>query len=217
VGICASLEAKFCGVVSGLTRRWLRFDDSKKYPAGERDRNVMTDIPVRYGKPSEWHFYKKTKSKDLIAVPREELRSAIRKCQQTLWEGGRRSPIAAFGEFCKIIFVKHRDEKKPDRENGEPYDFQRRSEESAEQLASRIYKLYDAERDQDPTVFKGRINIEPPILAQCVEYLEGISLDRTELDNRGVAFEEFMGGFFKGYFGQYFTSRELRLPSPSKC
>ena len=43
----ASLEAKFCGVVSGLTRRWLRFDDSKKYPAGERDRNVMTDIPVR--------------------------------------------------------------------------------------------------------------------------------------------------------------------------
>jgi type I restriction enzyme M protein len=205
----ASLEAKFCGVVSGLTRRWLRFDDSKKYPAGERDRNVMTDIPFRYGKPPEWRFYKNTNGKDLIAVPREELRSAIRKCHQTLWEGGRRSPIAAFGEFCKIIFVKHRDEKNPDREDGKPYDFQRRSEESAEQLASRIYKLYDAERDQDPTVFEGRINIEPPILAQCVEHLEEISLDRTELDTKGVAFEEFMGGFFKGDFGQYFTPREL--------
>ena len=205
----ASLEAKFCGVVSGLTRRWLRFDDPKKYPAGERDRNVMTDIPVRYGKPPEWRFFKNTKGKDLIAVPREDLRSAIRKCHQTLWEGGRRSPIAAFGEFCKVIFVKHRDEKNPDRENGKPYDFQRRSEESAEQLASRIYKLYDAERDQDPTVFEGRINIEPPILAQCVEHLEEISLDRTELDTKGVAFEEFMGGFFKGDFGQYFTPREL--------
>jgi type I restriction enzyme M protein len=205
----ASLEAKFCGVVSGLTRRWLRFDDSKKYPAGERDRNVMTDIPVRYGKPPEWRFFKNTKGKDLIAVPREDLRSAIRKCHQTLWEGGRRSPIAAFGEFCKIIFVKHRDEKNPDREDGKPYDFQRRSEESAEQLASRIYKLYDTERDQDPTVFEGRINIEPPILAQCVEHLEEISLDRTELDTKGVAFEEFMGGFFKGDFGQYFTPREL--------
>jgi type I restriction-modification system DNA methylase subunit len=26
---------------------------------------------------------------------------------------------------------------------------------------------------------------------------------------KGVAFEEFMGGFFKGDFGQYFTPREL--------
>jgi type I restriction enzyme M protein len=39
--------------------------------------------------------------------------------------------------------------------------------------------------------------------------LEGISLDRTELDTKGVAFEEFMGGVFKGDFDQYFTPREL--------
>src|SRR5260363_34801 len=49
------------------------------------------------------------------------------------------------------------------------------------------------------------LNTDPPVLAQCVEHLEGISLDRTELDTKGVAFEEFMGGFFKGDFGQYFT------------
>ena len=42
-----------------------------------------------------------------------------------------------------------------------------------------------------------------------MEHLEGISLDRTELDTKGVAFEEFMGSFFKGDFGQYFTPREL--------
>ena len=42
-----------------------------------------------------------------------------------------------------------------------------------------------------------------------MEHLESISLDRTELDTKGVAFEEFMGGFFKGDFGQYFTPREL--------
>ena len=44
------------------------------------------------------------------------------------------------------------------------------------------------------------------ILANCVDHLEGISLDRTELDIKGVAFEEFMGGFFKDDFGQYFTT-----------
>jgi len=202
----ASLGATYSGTIAGLTRRLLRFD---KFPAGERDKNTMTDIPVRYGKPPEWRFYKNETGKDLSAVPREELRSAIRKCHQTLWEGGRRSPIAAFGEFCKLVFVKHRDEKNPDREDGKPYAFQRRDGETAEELAARIYRLYDAEKAADPTVFEGKINIEPAILAQCVEHLEGISLDRTELDTKGVAFEEFMGGFFKGDFGQFFTPREL--------
>lgn len=202
----ASLGGTYAGTIAGLTRRLLRFD---KFPAGERDKNIMTDIPVRYGKPPEWRFYKNETGKDLSAIPREALRSAIRKCHQTLWEGGRRSPIAAFGEFCKLIFVKHRDEKNQDREDGKPYAFQRRDGETVEELAVRIHRLYDAEKSADPTVFEGKINIEPAILAQCVEHLEGISLDRTELDTKGVAFEEFMGGFFKGDFGQYFTPREL--------
>ncbi len=202
----ASLGATYAGVISGLTRRLLRFD---KFPAGERDRNITTDIPIRYGKPPEWRFYKNEPGKDLAAIPREELRAAIRKCHQTLWEGGRRSPITAFGEFCKIIFVKHRDEKNLDRPDGQPYAFQRRDGESAEALAIRIHRLYRDEQIQEPDVFTDQINVDPPILAQCVEHLEGISLDRTELDTKGVAFEEFMGGFFKGDFGQYFTPREL--------
>ena len=202
----ASLGAPFAGAVAGLTRRLVRFD---KFPPGERDRNHLTDIPKRYGKPPEWRFYKNKPGQDLSAVPREELRSAIRKCHQTLWEGGRRSPIAAFGEFCKIIFVKHRDEKDVDREDGKPYAFQRRDGETAAELSIRIRRLYDSEKEREPDVFTDQINIEPPILAQCVEHLEGISLDRTELDTKGVAFEEFMGSFFKGDFGQYFTPREL--------
>ena len=202
----ANLGAHFCGAIAGLTRRLLRFD---KFPPGERDKNVLPDIPVRYGKPPEWRFYKNAPGRDLAAVPREELRAAIRKCHQTLWEGGKRSPIAAFGEFCKIIFIKHRDETNPDREDGKPYTFQRKNEERAEELAARIHKLYIHEQELEPDVFTDKLNVEPPILAQVVDHLEGISLDRTELDTKGVAFEEFMGGFFKGDFGQYFTPREL--------
>jgi type I restriction enzyme M protein len=202
----ANLGAHYCGAVAGLTRRFLRFD---KFPPGERDKNILPDIPIRYGKLPDWRFFKDVPGNDLSAVPREELRSAIRKCHQTLWEGGRRSPIAAFGEFCKIVFVKHRDEKNPDRNKGDPYTFQRRREETADELAVRIHKLYSREQELEPDVFTDKINVEPPILAQVVEHLEGISLDRTELDTKGVAFEEFMGGFFKGDFGQYFTPREL--------
>jgi type I restriction enzyme M protein len=202
----ASLGAPFCGAIAGLTRRLLRFD---KFPPGERERNHLTDIPKRYGKPPEWRFYKNKPGQDLSAVPREELRSAIRKCHQTLWEGGRRSPIAAFGEFCKIVFVKYRDEKNPDLEDGQPYAFQRRDGESSEELSKRILKLYATEQEREPGVFTDKINIDPLVLAQVVEHLEALSLDRTELDTKGVAFEEFMGGFFKGDFGQFFTPREL--------
>ena len=202
----ASLGVPFCGVVAGLTRRLLRFD---RFPSGERDRNHLTDIPVSYGDPPEWRFYKNRLGQDLAAVPREELRAAIRKCHQTLWEGGRRSPIAAFGEFSKLVFIKHRDEKNPDIEDGQPYEFQRRDGETTTQLADRIERLYEVEQQRERDVFADSINVDPLILAQCVEHLEGISLDRTELDTKGVAFEEFMGGFFKGDFGQYFTPREL--------
>lgn len=200
------LGANYCGATAGLTRRLLRFD---KFPPGERERNRMADIPVRYGHPPEWRFYKNKKDQDLAAVPREELRAAIRKCHQTLWEGGRRSPIEAFGEFSKIVFIKHRDEKDLNRADGEPYTFQRRDGETTSELTQRIKRLYDIEQALEPEVFTDTIEIDAPILAQCVEHLEGISLDRTELDTKGVAFEEFMGSFFKGDFGQYFTPREL--------
>ena len=202
----ASLSASYCGAISGRTRRLLRFD---KFPPGERDRNHLTDIPRNYGNPPPWRFYKNKAGQDLSAVPREELRAAIRKCHQTLWEGGRRSPIEAFGEFSKLVFIKHLDEKNDEIEDGEPYEFQRRDGETVERLARRIEGLYTVQQELEPGVFKDNIGVEPPILAQCVEHLEGISLDRTDLDTKGVAFEEFMGGFFKGDFGQYFTPREL--------
>ena len=207
-GYRASLGAPYCGVVAGRTRRLLRFD-SDRIPPGERESNRFADIPVNYGNPPPWRFLKGGNGQDLPAVSREELRAAIRKCHQTLWEGGKRSPIVAFGEFCKLVFIKYRDEKNLDLQEGQPYHFQRREGETNRQLADRINRLYDAEQRQQPAVFTESINVEPPILAQCVEHLEGISLNNTELDTKGVAFEEFMGGFFKGDFGQYFTPREL--------
>lgn len=36
-----------------------------------------------------------------------------------------------------------------------------------------------------------------------------IYLNKTDLDVKGVAFEQFMDGFFKGDFGQYFTPRPI--------
>jgi type I restriction enzyme M protein len=205
----ASLGAPFCGSIAGLTRRLLRFDDKQKYPPMERDRNHLTDIPKRFGKPSEWRFYKNKPGQKLKVVPRTELCSAIRKCHQTLWEGGRRSPIEAFEEFCKIVFVKYRDETNEYLLDGEPYAFQRRNGESNINLAKRIKEIYADEQKRESRVLKEDIKVDPPIIARVVEHLEALSLYDTEIDTTGVAFEEFMGSFFKGDFGAYFTPREL--------
>lgn len=199
-----SVGAKFAGVVAGGTRRFLEFIN---FPPLERERNVISDLPEHKGKIPEWRFYKEVAGKDLSLVAREDLRSAIRKCHQTLWEGGRRSPIQAFGEFSKIMFIKIRDEKNT--EDGQPYTFQRKTREPKEELAKRIHALYDAESRNEPEVFEKAIEVEPNVLAQVVEHIERINFNKTDLDTKGVAFEEFMGGFFKGDFGQYFTPREI--------
>ena len=69
----ASLDADYCGTVAGLSRRLLRFDrlpsGKRRFSPGERDRNQITDIPVCYGQPPEWRFYKNEPGKDLAAIP----------------------------------------------------------------------------------------------------------------------------------------------------
>src|SRR5438552_875344 len=201
----ASLGATYAGTVAGSTRRFL---DCRKHGPQERRRNLVADLPARYGKPPEYRFCKGVEGSDLEPVPRETLIAAIRKCHQTLWEGGRRSPIVAFGEFCKIIFVKIQDELKP-RKRGEPYEFQTKTDELPKHLAARIRGLYRYAQEAEPEVFTENINIDEGVLAQVVAHIESISFSKTDLDTKGVAFEAFMDGFFKGDFGQYFTPRPL--------
>ncbi|NBD36011.1 MAG: N-6 DNA methylase [Chloroflexi bacterium] len=204
-GAWAKLRAAYVGVVAGYTRRFLDF--SNKYPALEREENIIADLPEQYGQPEEFRFHKGTEN-DIQPVSKEELITVINKCHQTLWGGGQLSPPAAFGELSKIIFVKISDEMKP-RKQGEPYDFQIKTYESSQRLAARIRQLYEEQKNKDPNVFQDTINIDDTVLRTVVSHLEGINLSETDLDTKGVAFEQFMDGFFKGDFGQYFTPREI--------
>jgi type I restriction enzyme M protein len=208
-GNAHKFRAAYVGVVAGATRRFLDCDD-KKFGALERDQNQIADLPVGYGKPPEYK-YKKGVSKewlDIKPVTKGELIAAIKKCHQTLWGGGRLSPPAAFGEFCKIIFVKVRDEKAP-RKKGDPYQFQIKTDEPTHALAARIKAMYAEEMKKEPDVFKEPIKVDDGTLKMCVSHLESINFNKTDLDTKGVAFEQFLDDFFKGDFGQYFTPREI--------
>lgn len=161
---------------------------------------------------------------DLEQVSESELHNRFKKAHQSLWAGGELNPSDAFDELDKLIFCKIWDERKP-RKKGEPYDFQiidiekprnatQKDIDSIEQqitndLAKRIFALYEEGRNRDKEVFKDNIRLTPQRIRTVVSYLQGANLSKTDLDSKGKAFETFMGSYFRGDFGQYFTPRKI--------
>lgn len=148
----------------------------------------------------------------LEVVGQDELTRRFAQAHQALWGGGELNPSEAFDELDKLIFCKLADEWKP-RKAGDPYDFQIFTEDTKEKteknLLDRLRKLYEEGRKKDPEVFKDDIRLSPAKARTVVSYLEGINLAETDLDSKGRAFETFMGSFFRGDFGQYFTPRPI--------
>ena len=143
----------------------------------------------------------------------------FRQAHQSLWAGGELNPSEAFDELDKLIFCKIWDERHKKRKPGEPYDFQIISEEAdgkltadektTAELYKRIKALYAEGQKEDPEVFKDDIRLSPQKVKTVVGYLESINLSKTDLDSKGRAFEEFMGSYFRGDFGQFFTPRNI--------
>ena len=204
-GNCHSLSGHFAVVVAGNTRRSFDVKGSK---SRERSQNIIADPPVGYGKVQEWRYLKGVPNSELSAIERGELIRVLGQCQDTLWQGGKLAPTDAFDELAKILFIKIRDEKKA-RRKGEPYDFQIKTHETPKSVANRINKLYQEAKAQDPEVFTENIEIDENRLVSVVNHLQGINLNQTDLDVKGVAFEKFLGNFFKGETGQFFTPREV--------
>lgn len=166
----------------------------------------------------------KKKFFELEEISEEDLTKAFKSAHNSLWAGGELNPSEAFDELDKLIFCKIWDERKA-RRNGEPYDFQVFSEPipkhaSKEQklkieekithdLYKRVVDLYAIGKKEDPEVFKDNIRLSPQKVKTVVSYLESINLGETDLDSKGRAFEVFMGSYFRGDFGQYFTPRPI--------
>ncbi len=148
----------------------------------------------------------------LEKVEQDELTRRFKQAHQALWGGGELNPSEAFDELDKLIFCKLWDERLP-RKPGQPYDFQIWTEDDDAQtnklLLERLKKLYEIGRKEDKEVFKDDIRLNATKARTVVGYLEDINLSETDLDSKGRAFETFMGSFFRGDFGQYFTPREI--------
>jgi type I restriction enzyme M protein len=76
-------------------------------------------------------------------------------------------------------------------------------------LLQRIRAIYEEGRLRDPEVFREPIRLSAAELRTIVGYLASLNIGDTDLDSKGRAFETFLGSFFRGDFGQYFTPREV--------
>lgn len=150
----------------------------------------------------------KQKFFELQPVSESELTKIFIQSHQALWGGGQRNPSVAFDELDKLIFCKIWDEKHP-RKTGEPYDFQIFRDEDPEDLLKRIKKIYAVGEKEAPEVFKDGITLTAQETLSIVKYFQRINLNKTDLDSKGKAFETFMGSYFRGDFGQYFTPRPI--------
>ena len=204
-GNCNSLSGHYTGVVAGNTRR---FFNVKDFGSMQRIQNVIADIPVGYGEVQEWRYKKNDPDWDLQVVENKELTRILEKCHNTLWQGGKLAPQDAFDELSKILFIKIRDEKKL-RDKGAPYDFQISTRDTRKSVARRIKGLYQEAKKRDPKVFTENVKVDDEPLYSVVDHLQGVNLNKTDLDVKGIAFEHLLGSYFKGDMGQYFTPRKL--------
>lgn len=202
-GNANSLRTKYASVIAGTTKTAF---DVAGFKSSEREKNVIADIPKKYGKAPIYQFIKGEKN-DLKIVSREELIRALEKSHDTVWQGGRLAPTTAFDEVSKLLFCKLKDEKGTTK--GKPYQFQIGTYETPEEVYKRIDAIYQKAKKEDTEVFKEDIRLEPKIVYSVVEHLQSLALNKIDLDTKGVAFERFMEDFFKGKMGQFFTPRPI--------
>ena len=213
---------KYLWVTSGIKDRYFEVDKEKqtKKDAPDIPQYGVTELAkYKYAKggytqsvAEETVEYGKQKFFEIETVTEEELTRRFKLAHNSLWAGGELDPSEAFDELDKLIFCKIWDERHP-RKNGEPYRFQIFSEDSEEkttiELYKRIIELYAIGKKKDPEVFKDDIRLSPQKVKTVVGYLEAINLNKTDLDSKGKAFETFMGSYFRGDFGQFFTPRPI--------
>ncbi len=213
--------AKYVWTTSGIKDEYYEVPSERP-----KERITRPDIPsfgektvfkykyVRGGKKDGKKF------NDLEIVSEDNLTKRFKQAHNALWGGGELNPSEAFDELDKLIFCKIWDERNCKR--GEPYKFQVISEfvvkngkeepsieETNKKLKERIEELYEEGKKKDPEVFKEPVRLNATKIRTVVGYLEGINLNKTDLDSKGRAFETFMGSFFRGDFGQYFTPRPI--------
>ena len=142
--------ARYVWTTSGIKNEYYEVPDKKP-----KARKTVADIP-RFGSMyiSEYRYGVNggigkhgQKTFALKQVTEDELTHRFAQAHQALWGGGELNPSDAFDEFDKLIFCKIWDERKEDREDGDPYAFQVITEDTPEQTNAALADFINEEAE----------------------------------------------------------------------
>lgn len=140
------------------------------------------------------------------------LKTAFRRCHNYVHGNEGLPKDAAFWQFLYLIFAKMHDERMTSQRLREPMFYAHAQEpftdEGQKKIRERILTLFDEVKEQYP-LFTARdeISLSPRALAFIVGELASYDLSGTDIDVKGMAYQELVGTNLRGDRGQYFTPK----------
>lgn len=190
--------------------KWSSLFQVSGHPHDERTENLLgtrDELPKSYGNISQFGIIAGDPENDIGKKPVKVVENLVRRAHGLIWAGGKRDPLTAFDEWCKLLFAKIYDERHT--ANTKPRRFQVGRGEQDVAAANRIREVYADAYREDPNVFNEKISLPDDKIAQVVKTIQHIAFTQMDVDSIGAAFEGFFGSIFRGELGQYFTRREI--------
>ena len=142
----------------------------------------------------------------------KEFADLLHQCHNIIRNNEHLDPAAAFDEIAKILFIKvwveRRLKEKRERKNLFTVDFLKSQigKNPIQSLFDETKEAYRADKIFEPDE---KINLRAATVESIVQKLESYNLSETSEDVKGIAFERFLGGTFRGEIGQFFTPRPV--------
>jgi type I restriction enzyme M protein len=147
-----------------------------------------------------------------------ELSRLMHRCHDVIRNLKGYDPTKAFDELSKVLFAKMYEEREIEdgrrTENRFTTAVVQRMRQNGVEIIQNLWRD-TVQSDRYKEVFSDEdahdeINLPPEAIDKIVAILEDKSLGKTNLDVKGVAFEEFLSATYRGGgLGQYFTPREV--------
>jgi type I restriction enzyme M protein len=142
------------------------------------------------------------------------LKTAFRRCHNYVHGNEGLPKDAAFWQFLYLIFAKIHDERYTERHSTQPRFYALAHEPFNDKgraaIQSRVLALFEEVKDKDDhSIFTARdeITLSPRALAFIVGELASYDLSHTDIDVKGIAYQELVGINLRGDRGQYFTPK----------
>jgi type I restriction enzyme M protein len=177
-----------------------------------------TRFGVKFEPRSDWPLDASSASGTVASAARLRrgeaamLKTAFRRCHNYVHGNEGLPKDAAFWQFLYLIFAKMHDERVNLRQHRTPRFYAHPNEpftdDGRRQIQERILSLFEEVKKEYPLfTVRDEITLSPRALAFIVGELASYDLSGTDIDVKGIAYQELVGTNLRGDRGQYFTPK----------